>query len=415
MFANSEAIDLLTVTQKIKSLGKLDLAGGIPYLTELTTKVNQSAHIESHAAIVKATWVRRKIIESGHLMIEQAYDESLEAFSLLDSSIDAMTQVVKNIEQGKSFDLQSTGHSVIANAMHDPTKSEIIGVPSGILSLDRYTAGWRSGNLIIIAARPSMGKSALVIQIAKNAAVQFKKKVAIFSLEMTADECMQRMLSSHTEIGLSDIIKGRVQGYDAKRLENKADEIINKDIYIDDTGSLTILKLRAKCYVLKNTMGLDLIIVDYLQLMDGPSKLSREQQIAQISRGLKSLAKEFGVPVIALSQLSRKVEERPNKEPHLSDLRESGSIEQDADIVGFLYRPEYYHKHTVPINGVDTNTANLAMLIFEKNRNGPLNRIPLKFIGKFTQFSDWDSIVSDTSQELLDFTAPMSQQDKDPF
>jgi len=419
MFANSEPIDLLTVTNKLRERGELEGIGGAFAVTELTSKVNSAAHIEYHAAIIKEAWLKREIIKMSDRLNVDSYRDDLDALSLLDRSAAEVNSIIEHIYKNKSHDLKQIGYEVIEKATHNATGHSLIGVPSGMLTVDRFTSGWKSPDLIVIAARPSMGKTAFVLQCAVNAATQFDKSVAVFSLEMSVEQCMQRLLSTTAQIDLSKIIKGQVSQHEKLRLENLGQKITDSKLHIDDSAALTIIELRAKCHVIRNEHGLELIIVDYLQLMEAEGK-TREQEIAKISRGLKALAKEFDCPVIALSQLSRAVEARGGtKRPMLADLRESGAIEQDADMVGFLYRPEYYKINEMILNGQTTNTANLGLLIWEKNRNGPIDEFPLKFIGKYTKFQDWDNIKLEdgTTPQLLDYTVPVKDQDmpKPPF
>jgi replicative DNA helicase len=417
MFANSDPIDLLTVTDKLREQGTLDQIGGRYYITELTTKVNSAGHIEYHATIIKEAWIKRSIIAMASKLYDQCYHSNTDSFVILDNAATQTNNIIEQIYKNKTTDLREVGAEIIETASHNAEGHELVGVPTGIYRVDRFTSGWKTPDLIVIAARPSMGKTAFVLQTALNAATQFGKKIAFFSLEMSVKQCMQRLFSSIAEIDLSKIIKGQATAQEKLILENKGQKIIDSDLYIDDTPALTIIELRAKCHLIKNSTGLDLIIVDYLQLMEAEGK-TREQEISKISRGLKAVAKEFNVPVIALSQLSRAVETRgTSKRPQLSDLRESGAIEQDADMVGFLYRPEYYKTKEIVLDGQQISTANLALLIWEKNRNGPLDELPLKFIGKYTKFQDWDTqLVLEPTARPLNFSEPLKNQThNEPF
>ena len=414
MFENSEPIDILTVTNKLQDKSQLENVGGAYYITELTTKINSSAHIEYHATIIKEKWILRRIIAATSNLARDCYQDGADALQLLDNSNSENNKIVQQIYKNKIADLRTIGYEVIEKASFNSEGHELVGVPSGISVIDRFTSGWKAPDFIVIAARPSMGKTALVLQCALNAVTLFQKQVAVFSLEMSVEQCLQRLFSSISQIDLSKIIKGQVTQAEKTRMQDKGQRLINSGLYIDDTPGLTIIELRAKCHMIRNTTGLDMIIVDYLQLMEAEAK-TREQEISKISRGLKAVAKEFNVPVIALSQLSRKVEGRDNKRPNLSDLRESGAIEQDADMVGFLYRPEYYHTREIELDGTMTSTANLALLIWEKNRNGPIDELPLKFINKYTSFHDWDTTIKDTSRQLIDYSEPLHQRQEPEF
>lgn len=415
MFDNSEPIDILTVTSKLRDQGKLDEVGGAYFITELTSKVNSAAHIEFHATVVKEKWIIRKVIESTQNILNMCYQDNIDALQLLDRANSENNKIIEQIFKHKTADLKTIGYEVIEKASFNSEGHELVGIPSGMQQLDQFTSGFKAPDLIVIAARPSMGKTALVLQCALNAATMFQKQVAIFSLEMSVEQCLQRLFSSISQIDLGKIIKGQVSATEKLRIQNMGQRLIDSGLHIDDAAGLTITELRAKCHMIRNTSGLDMIIVDYLQLMEAEGK-TREQEISKISRGLKALAKEFNCPVIALSQLSRAVEARGGtKRPMLADLRESGAIEQDADMVGFLYRPEYYKINEMILNNETISTANLALLIWEKNRNGPLDELPLKFIGKFTRFQDWDNVAQDMSQQLLDYSEPLHDQTNPGF
>jgi len=396
LFNNSEPVDLLTVTQNLRENGKLEFVGGPYYITELTTRVNSAANIEYHARKISEQSIKRELITISAEIQQDAYEDTTDVFQLLDRAEQSLFEISESHIRKNYSDMRSVMRSAITELEAKKTQKDgITGVHSGFLKLDEATSGWQKSDLIVLAARPGMGKTALVVTALRNAAIDFQKPVAIFSLEMSATQLVNRMISAEAELENDKIRRGQLKEYEWEQLVHKTAKLTEAPIYIDDTPAISILELRAKCRRLKAKHDVQLIIVDYLQLMSGDaSKLggsmgNREQEIASISRALKSIAKELEVPVIAISQLSRAVETRGgDKRPQLSDLRESGSIEQDADLVIFLYRPEYY-KITEDEDG--TPTQGLAEVIIAKHRNGSLDTIKLKFISRFTKFMDLDS------------------------
>lgn len=394
LFNNSEPIDLLTVANQLKKEGKLELVGGAYYITQLTARVNSAANIEFHARIVTERSIKRDLIRIASEIQKDAYEDTTDAFHLLDHTAQEIFEVTESNIRKNYADMKSLMYQAMKELeARKDHKDGLTGVPSGFTALDRLTSGWQNSDLVIIAARPGMGKTAFVVSAMRNAAVDFDHAVAIFSLEMSSIQLVNRLISAEAELESEKIKKGNLADYEWKQLVHKTDRLSKAKIFIDDTPALSILELRAKCRRLKAQHDVRLIIIDYLQLMSGESSKSsgggnREQEIASISRALKGIAKELNVPVIALSQLSRAVETRGgDKRPQLSDLRESGSIEQDADMVMFLYRPEYYgitqDESGMPTQGV-------GEVIIAKHRNGSLDTIQLKFIGKFTKFMDLD-------------------------
>ena len=395
LFNQSEPIDLLTVTNQLRKEGKLEFVGGPYYITELTTKVNSTANIEFHARIITERSIKRELIKIASEIQNDAYEDTTDVFSLLDRTEQSLFEVSESHIR-KNYDSM---RSLMGQAIHELEKKKehqdgLTGVASGFTALDRVTSGWQKSDLVIIAARPGMGKTAFVVSAMRNAAVDFQKPVAIFSLEMASIQLVNRLISAEAELESDKIKKGNLEQHEWEQLVHKTSRLTEAPIFIDDTPALSILELRAKCRRLKAQHDIQLIIIDYLQLMSGDSSKSgggsgnREQEIASISRALKGIAKELEVPVIALSQLSRAVETRGgDKRPQLSDLRESGSIEQDADMVMFLYRPEYYGL-TQDENG--QSTQGIGEVIIAKHRNGSLDTVHLKFIGKYTKFADLD-------------------------
>ncbi len=396
LFNNSEPVDLLTVTNQLRKSGNLEIVGGTYVVTELTTKVNSAANIEFHARIIAENSIKRELIRISSLITQEAYEDTTDVFQLLDKTEASLFEVSESHIR-KNYSSMRTLMSEAIRELEEKKhhKDGLTGVPSGFTALDRVTSGWQPSDMIIIAARPGMGKTAFVVSAMRNAAVDFNQGVAIFSLEMSSVQLVNRLISAEAELDSEKIKKGTLADYEWEQLVHKTAKLTEAPIFIDDTPGLSILELRAKCRRLKAQHDIQLIVIDYLQLMSGDSSKgggNREQEIASISRALKGIAKELNVPVIALSQLSRAVETRGgDKRPQLSDLRESGSIEQDADMVMFLYRPEYYGI-TEDENGMPT--VGTGEVIIAKHRNGSLENVQLKFIGRFTRFTDLDSTGS---------------------
>jgi replicative DNA helicase len=392
LFNRSEPVDILTVTQELKRSGELEFVGGSYYVSALTNRIASSANIEFHARIVAQKFLQRELIRIGTETIKTAYEDSTDVFELLDNTTKNIFEILDSNVR-KQHDKMST---LIAKAIEEIETAAnqtdgLLGVPSGFTALDRITGGWQKSDLLILAARPGMGKTAFVVTMAKNAAVEFNKPVAIFSLEMSSIQLVKRLISSETELPQDKILKGNLENHEFVQLNERIKKLATAPLFIDDTPALSIFELRAKARRLKENQKIELIIIDYLQLMSGgpDGKGNREQEISQISRGLKSLSKELEIPIIALSQLSRQVENRPggSKRPQLSDLRESGAIEQDADMVMFIYRPEYYG---LEVDENNEPTRGRAEIIIAKNRHGALETVKLRFIGQFAKFADLD-------------------------
>ncbi len=395
LFENSEPIDLLTVSSQLRKDSKLDLVGGDFYLISLTQKVSSSAHIEFHARIILQKFIQRSLIKISNEIIEDSYDETKDVFDLLDKAESRLYDVT----QGNIKKSSETAQALVIQAKKKieeiANKEGLSGIPSGFDKLDKLTSGWQESDLIIIAARPGMGKTALTLSMARNIAVNNNIPVAFFSLEMASVQLITRLISSETGLSSEKLRTGKLEKHEWEQLNVKVKSLEKAPLYIDDTPSLSIFDLRAKARRLASQNGIKMIIVDYLQLMTAAGNGgNREQEISTISRNLKALAKELSVPVIALSQLSRAVETRGgSKRPLLSDLRESGAIEQDADIVSFIYRPEYY-KIDEWDDDERSPTEGQAEFIVAKHRNGGLDNIRLKFIGnlgKFDNLEDFDS------------------------
>ncbi|SFD18841.1 primary replicative DNA helicase [Chitinophaga sp. CF118] len=394
----SMPIDILTVVEELKSLGELEMVGGPYYITRLTNMVVSSANIAAHARIILQKFIQRELIRISGEILSESYEDTADVFDLLDSAESKLFEVTNN-HLRKNYD---SIDRILVNTMKRIEDlrnrgDDITGVPSGFPSLDKVTYGWQATDLIILAARPAVGKTAFALNLARNAALhpRFPKGAALFSLEMSSGQIVQRILSAESEIKLEKISRGKLEEYEMKKLMTHGIERLAKaPIFIDDTPALNIFELRAKARRLVHNHGVGLIIIDYLQLMSGSADgkgSNREQEISKISRDLKGMAKELGVPIIALSQLSRDVEKRKdgNKMPQLSDLRESGAIEQDADMVLFLYRPEYYEINT---NEMGESNKGETHVRIAKHRNGQLDTIKLRAVLEFQRFEDDGSV-----------------------
>ncbi len=414
LFETSEPVDLLTVSSQLKRDARLESVGGDFYLIKLTQKVASSAHIEFHARIILQKYIQRSLIKISNEIIEDAYDEGTDVFDLLDNAESKLYDVT----QGNLKRSAETAQNLVIQAKKRieeiANKEGLSGIPTGFDKVDKLTSGWQPSDLIIIAARPGMGKTALTLSMARNMAVNNNIPVAFFSCEMSSVQLITRLISSETGLSSEKLRTGKLEKHEWEQLNVKVKALENAPLFIDDTPSLSIFDLRAKSRRLASQHGIKLIIIDYLQLMTaGGSQKgggNREQEISTISRNLKALAKELNVPVIALSQLSRAVETRGgSKRPILSDLRESGAIEQDADIVSFIYRPEYY-KIDEWDDEERTPTAGQAEFIVAKHRNGGLDNIRLKFIGNLGKFDNLDDFDSP-----FEFQSKMNADDENPF
>ena len=434
LFKDSQPIDILTVTDRLIKNGNLQQAGGEVYIIGLSQKVASSAHVEFHARIVLQKYIQRKLITISNDIIEEAYDETTDVFDLLDSAETKLFEITQGSLNKNSESAESLVNQALQKIESMAGKEGMSGLPTGFTKLDQLTSGWQPSDLVILAARPGMGKTAFVMSMAKNMAIDFDTPVAIFSLEMSSVQLITRMISSETGLSSSKLKKGNLEPHEWEQLNMKVKKLADAPIFIDDTPALSIFDLRAKARRLVSQHKVKIVIIDYLQLMTAGSSNkgggNREQEISTISRNLKALAKELDIPVIALSQLSRAVETRGgSKRPLLSDLRESGAIEQDADIVSFIYRPEYYgtlewddEEHT-PCEGQ-------AELIVAKHRNGGLENIRMKFTGHLAMFSDLeennfsneipskmnnDIPILPDANDVFGESDPLSNLDQPPF
>ncbi len=391
LFEQSEPIDILTVNQSLTKSGELEIVGGSYFIMQLTNRVASGANVEFHARIIQQKYIQRELIRISSNTISEAFEETTDVFDLLDRAEKNLFEVAENNLRRSALDMADVIKDALTK-IEEASKNEgnISGIATGFHHLDNLTSGWQPADLVIIAARPGMGKTAFVLSLARNVAVDYKKSVALFSLEMSSIQLVTRLISSETEISADKLKKGNLSDSEWKHLTQSINSLSNAKIYIDDTPALSIFELRAKSRRLKAQKNIELIIIDYLQLMTATTDKivgNREQEISTISRGLKALAKELELPIITLSQLNRSVETRGgDKKPQLSDLRESGAIEQDADMVCFLYRPGYYN-----IDESHTGEAypeGYTELIVAKHRNGALDEIKLQFLGQFAKFTN---------------------------
>jgi len=375
-------MDAVTIAERLRQRGDLERIGGVAFLLELSERVPTAANVEHYARIVKEKATIRRLIRASTEIIDRAYDTSVETDDYVDRAEQAIFEISEQARHAGPMRIDS----LVVQSLSKIDKlierqSTITGVPTGFEDLDRMTAGFQPSDLIIVAGRPSMGKTAFCLNIAANVALLANTGVAVFSLEMSADQLVMRMLCSLAQLDLARVRVGHIQDREYKKIAQAVGQLGEAPIYIDDTPALSVMELRARARRLRRdpAANLGLIVVDYLQLMRGKGEDSREQEISNISRSLKALAKELSLPIIALSQLNRQVELRADKKPVMADLRESGAIEQDADVIAFIYRDEVYHP--------DTPDQGIAEIIIAKQRNGPIGNVRLSFQKQFALFS----------------------------
>ena len=391
LYEANEPIDTVSVYEELKKSGKVDDAGGAVYLSKLTQDVSSAANIDYHARVVLEKWILRQLISTSITIANSAYEGKEDVFDLLDAAESKIFQISEEgiKESFKSMDKAVKEALELIEAIHSKTMSTF-SVPTGFIELDDLLGGFQKSDLIIVAARPSMGKTAFAMSAARNSAIEHNIPIGIFSLEMSTIQLATRLISAEARINAHNVRTGKFRAEDGAKISRTVHKLSKAPIYIDDTPAISILELRAKARRLKNDKKVGLIIVDYLQLLSSSFHMeSREREISTISRSLKSLAKELNIPVVALSQLNRQVEARTDKKPMLSDLRESGSIEQDADVVLFLYRPEVYN--ITQYSGGDMNgesTEGIAEVIVGKQRNGPIGEVKLRFIKDYARFEN---------------------------
>lgn len=392
LFQRSEPIDILTVTNQLKEEGVMEAVGGAYYITHLTNRVASAANVEYHARIISQKYIQRELIRISTNIINDAYDDTTDVFTLLDKAESNLFSVSEG-NLRKNYDsmsilIKQAIKQIETAALHE---GNISGIPTGFNALDKMTSGWQPSDLVILAARPAMGKTAFVLSLGRNAAVDYKVPVAIFSLEMSSLQLVTRLISGESEISSEKLRSGNLAAHEVEQIHAKIRGLDEAPIFIDDTPGISVFELRAKARRLKAQHNIGLLIIDYLQLMTagGDNKGNREQEISTISRSLKSIAKELNIPVLALSQLSRAVETRGgDRKPQLSDLRESGSIEQDADMVMFIHRPEYYG---LTEDEEGNSTIGLANILISKHRNGAVGEVKLRFTSELAKFSNLES------------------------
>ena len=392
-------VDLYTVTEELRAHQELESVGGPVYLTQLTSKVVSAANVDYHSRIVAQKYIQRELIRVSSEIQTRSFDDTYDVTELLDYSENELFQIAEGNIKREVSPINVVIKEAIAEIEKAGKREDaLVGTPSGFTKLDRLTSGWQKSELIIIAARPSMGKTAFALSMARSMSIDHGKNVAIFSCEMSSIQLANRLIIAETDIPGDKIRNGRLSEEEWKQLDNRIKRLVQAPIYIDDTPAISIFELRAKCRRLMAQHKLDIVIVDYLQLMSGPDNAgSREQEVSNISRSLKSIAKELNVPIIALSQLNRSVEMRGGtKRPLLSDLRESGAIEQDADMVVFIHRQE---KFGITAFEDGSSTKGIAEIILAKNRNGPVDDVRLKFREEKAQFVDIDEFDMNADNE----------------
>jgi replicative DNA helicase len=421
LYNTKSPIDLMTVVAELKRLGQLENVGGAYYITELTSKgMRSGTNIDYHSKIIIQKFMQREMIRISTQTISDSYDDTTDVFDIIEKNQNSVFLTLSDTHQKNGNDISDLIDSSLEELKKPPING-LTGVGTGFFELDKITSGWQKSDLIIVAARPAMGKTAFVLKCARNAAVKFNKPTVFFSLEMSSLQLTYRLLADECNILLDKILKRNVTAEEITSMEEKLIELKKSKIIIDDSPSLNIFEFRAKCRRLKQKQNIGLIIVDYLQLMNGGDNKNnnRDAEIGLISRGLKQVAKELNIPVIALSQLSRTVETRAVKRPMLSDLRESGNIEQDADQVYFLYRPEYYGV----LGQGGESLIGLCELIMAKNRHGATDTIKLDFNGSKMRFKDWfdykkhkKSVEANKTLEIpnIDYSAKTINDDDEP-
>lgn len=385
LYQKDTPIDMITLLDYLRSTEKLEEAGGITYITEISNSVPTTANISSYIQIVEDKSTLRKLIRTSTEIIEQSYNkqDNVEAvMDLAEKKIFGLSQTKNSSDFEPMNVVLERGFLEIERIFNN--KGDTTGVPSGFKDLDDKTSGFQSGDMVLIAARPSMGKTTFVLNLAQHAALRAGKKVAIFSLEMSKEQLAYKLLCAEANVDMLRLRTGNLEDKDWESIARASGPLAAAKIFIDDTAGISVMEMRSKCRRLKIEHGIDMIIIDYLQLMSGSNPDNRQQEVSEISRSIKAIAKEMKCPVIALSQLSRAPEQRADHRPMLSDLRESGSIEQDADLVMFLYRDEYYNK--------ETEEKNVAECIIAKQRNGPVGTVRLAWLGQFSKFGNLDVV-----------------------
>lgn len=385
LYQKDKPVDLITLTDYLRSEDRLEKSGGITYITELVNSIVTTANLQSYIKIVQDKSMFRKLIKSSTETIEDSYNKQSDVEGVLDSAEKRIFNIAQKRDSSEFEPLSAVldrGFLEIQRLFNN--KGSVTGIPSGFTDLDAMTSGFQKSDMILVAARPSMGKTTFALNLAEYAALKAGKSVAIFSLEMSKEQLAFKILCSEARIDMLKLRTGNLDDKDWENIARVSGPLSEAKIYIDDTPGISIMEMRSKCRRLKIEYNIDMVILDYLQLMSGRNSENRQQEVSEISRSIKALAKEIKCPIIALSQLSRAPEQRNDHRPMLSDLRESGSIEQDADLVMFLYRDDYYNK--------DTEDKNVAECIIAKQRNGPTGTVKLEWMGQYSKFGSLDVI-----------------------
>lgn len=395
MYDKSIPIDIVSLAEELNKRGKLEFVNGTYYLTEINKQTPTSANVDYYARIVQEKYLKRQLIATSTKIVERCFDESTDALQEVDYAESEIFKIAEKRISGTYVGIKKLSHDTmgIINNLVERDKAGITGVSSGFRDLDKLTGGFQNSDLIILAARPSMGKTAFALSVARNVAVEYNMPVAFFSIEMSDIQLVMRLFAAESHVGFHNIRTGKLKGEELSKIANKIDKLSASPLYIDDSPALTITEFRAKCRRLKKEHDIKMVIIDYLQLMNPPKAESREREISMMSSSLKQIAKELDIPIMALAQLNREVEKRPDKRPFLSDLRESGSLEQDADVVLLVYRPEYYRINTWP--DTNTPTENTGEIIIGKQRNGPTGNVRLVFQKEYARFENGDFTHSD--------------------
>jgi replicative DNA helicase len=410
------SIDIITIVQKLREVNKLDEIGGAFYVASLTNRVASVSNLSFHIKILQQQALKRSLLTISSKTIQDAFEDDVDVFDLYANTQSALDDCIKDVLHYEVSNIKDIHIRNVAESLEVLKSGATSGIRTGLRAVDELTNGWQKSDLIILAGRPSMGKTAAAVSMSIYPALRDNKAVAIFSLEMSKEQLTGRIESFISEIDVSRIIKKQLTLEEINRMDKSCEELYNAPIFIDDTPNISLIELKSKSRKLVKENKVELIIIDYLQLMrSGLNIGNREQEIAEISRGLKALAKELKIPVIALSQLSRLVESRADKKPMLSDLRESGQIEQDADMVLFCYRPEYYDIETYEVGSETFDANGLFMLIVSKHRNGELGEIPLKFIHNQTKLKNYDSDENFSNKKSIINSTISTFADENPF
>jgi len=396
LYRRNEAIDILTISQNVRERGLIEKCGGAYYISSLTIRIASAAHFEFHIRILQQQALKRSLLNICSKAIQATFQDDSDIFDLYSQTQSELENSIKDVLHYEISNVREIHINNVKESLKVIENGRTSGIRSGLRAVDELTNGWQKSDLIILAGRPSMGKTAAAVSMGIFPALVENKSVAIFSLEMSKEQLTGRIESWISEIDVSRIIKKQLTRDEILLMDSRCQSLYSAPIFIDDTPNISLLELKSKCRKLVKENNVELVVVDYLQLMrSGMNIGNREQEIAEISRGLKALAKELSIPVIALSQLSRVVESRGDKKPMLSDLRESGQIEQDADMVCFCYRPEYYDIETYEVGSESFNSNGLFMLIFAKHRNGELGEIPLTFIHNQTKLKNYNYVADE--------------------